>query len=280
MRTAANRSWAAKASERSKTIWIVRQGLREAGVIPSGAMAVAVVAAFGRLDRMQLPAEIARLRSLVLRKAALAQAALAGFDFTALDTAAVEFGVAAPDLGEGGSKARRARQRVMRALAVRDEADLVLTGGAALLGRPPELDDVMQLALDEFDGVVQPRLFQAIPLNPARLAMLASVAPAKRARLWWYAQGADLAPTALAALAEAAAVIHHFPEATNELEELRQAESGLANLARRAALAGSMRAAESVRRALLVQEDERTSEQELRAAARTHGTGPGRGSRR
>jgi hypothetical protein len=276
MRTAANRAWVARPSERSRAVKTIREGLRDAGSIPGALAAAEVVAAFGRLERMQLAGEIARLRALVLRKSGLVKAALAGFDFSALNAAAVEFGIAAPDLLEGGGKAKRARQRVLRALAVRDQADLMLSGAEVLLSRRPEVDEEVQLELDEFDGVVQPRLFQAIPLNEARLAMLDDVAPARRARLWWYAHGADLAPVALDALAQAAEVIHCFPEAATELEELRQAQGAIENLAREAARCREMRQAQASRPAVLVEEEEHALEAQPQTATQSRLGGHGR----
>jgi hypothetical protein len=269
-------SWTPKPSARKEAIATIERGLRVANVLPRGGKAVDVVAGFGRLERMRLAADLARLGRLVLRKTTLVETALSAFDFSALEKAALDYGVAAPDLVEEGRTAKRAEARVLRALALRDRADQLVGGATALLGRPPELDRESRMFLDEFDGVVRPALFHVIPLNAARLTLLDSVAPAERARLWWYAQGADLAPTGLDALAQAAEVIFCFPEAATDLEELRQAESALQNLAREAVRCRDMVREHVKRGEFLVLADERTLESQRQTATQSRSAGPDR----
>ena len=258
-------SWRPKASERKRALAAAARALR-GGALGPGSLAVEAAVTLARLERMRLAAEITRLVRRVPGRATLAQTALAAFDFVALDAAALAFGVAASELTGRGPEARQARVQVMRALAVRDRADLVVAGAGILLGRPPALDEETQTLLDEFDGVVQPMLYLAIPLNQARLAALAAVAPAERARLWWYARGADLAPTALDALAEAAEILHCFPEAATEIEDLRQAESGLQRLLRHTAAGESQQGA--VTTAVAEQVPERVGQLAPRVAVR------------
>jgi len=225
-------AWTPDPIVRQQALQTIEQALRAAGPVPGGAAALEVVAAFGRLRRMRVEDEVARLAPPADAAAALVRAALAAFDFSSLETAAVSFGTAAPDLADGGEDADVAAAQVLQALALRDQADQLLTGAEALLGRPAALDDESRMSLAEFDLVVQPALFRAVPLNQARQAALASVAPAERDRLWWYARGAEVPSTALDALAEAAELIHCFPEAAAELEELRQAEGFLRTVVR------------------------------------------------
>jgi hypothetical protein len=226
------RAWSPDPAEVERTLKLIEQVLDDDDVSLSGPAGVEVLMAIARLHRMGQTDAIAKLASPSTKTAALADRALASFDFLALDREAINFGCAAPDLASGGATAEQARPQVLQALAARDRADQVLTGAEALLGHPPILDEDAQLALAEFDAVVRPRVFQAIPLNEARYAALANVSPRQRARLWWFAQGAEISPSALDALAVAAQVIQHFPEAATELRELREAEESFLAMTR------------------------------------------------
>jgi hypothetical protein len=274
MSDTANRGWQVEPSEREGAVRIIQGGLT-GDALPMGVAAVEVVSAFGRLRRMRQAAELARLRALVRDHVGLVAAALAAFDFLALEAAALDFGTAVRDLVQDGPRAEQARGQVLAALAKRDRADLLLTGGDSLLGRGPELDRESRLALSAFDGVVEPLLFHAVPLNTARQAALAQVAPAERARLWWYARGVELSPESLEALALAAELIHCFPAAAAELEELRRAEDLLTGLSRMGAAARGQ--AEATEVAVAASASGRATEARRMRVGRSSSPGSGRG---
>jgi hypothetical protein len=218
------RQWTPDLAERERAASLIEQAVRDGNTPSDESAAIEAVAALGRLRRMGETDAIARLMPQPDSAADLAARALAAFDFLALDNEALNFGCAVPDLAGDDATADRARPEVLRALAARDRADQVLAGAEVLLGRSPVLDEESQLALAEFDAVVRPRLFHAVPVNDARLAELANVAPLERSRLWWFAQGVEVSSAALDALAVAAELVRHFPEAATELRELSEAD--------------------------------------------------------
>jgi hypothetical protein len=223
--------WTPEPAERERAAGQIEQAARDEYAPSNGPAAIEAVAAFGHLRRMGETDTIARLTPQPDKAADLAERALAAFDFIALETEALNFGCAAPDLVGNDATAERARPRVLQALAARDRADQVLSGAEVLLGRAPVLDEESQLALAEFDAVVRPRLFHAVPVNDVRLAELANVAPQERSRIWWFAQGAEVSSAALDALAIAAELVRHFPEAATELRELSEADEFFQTLA-------------------------------------------------
>jgi hypothetical protein len=224
MSNAEFRQWTPDPAERERAASLIEQAVRDENAPSNGPAAIEAVAAFGRLRRMGETDAIARLTPQPDKAADLAARALAAFDFIALENEALNFGCAVPDLVGNDTTVERARPQVLRALAARDRADQILAGAEVLLGRGPVLDEESQLALAEFDAVVRPRLFHAVPVNDVRLAELANVAPQERSRMWWFAQGAEVSSTALDALAVAAELVRHFPEAATELRELSEAE--------------------------------------------------------
>ncbi len=241
-----------------------------------GREAAALLIVLGRLARMQAQAELDHLRPMIRDPGALVAEALSGFDFLALEGAAMDFGISAPDLSAEAEVAEPARAQVLQALAVRDEVDQLLTGAQALSGQAPALSDEATIALQEFDGVVEPILFRAMPVNQARQAALAHVAPELRARLWWYARGCTLEPTSLQLLARTAEMLHTFPEAGRELETLQRVERGMAHLFRprqaERAQAGAVMQAERL--------GDQEEDQRQREKQTLERTGPGRGRSR
>jgi hypothetical protein len=231
MSNAEFRQWTPDPAERERAASLIEQAARDENAPSNGPAAIEAVAAFGRLRRMGETDAIAKLTPQPDKAADLAGRALAAFDFIALETEALNFGCAVPDLAGNDATAERARPQVLQALAARDRADQILSGAEVLLGRAPVLDEESQLALAEFDAVVRPRLFHAVPVNDARLAELANVAPQERSRMWWFAQGAEVSSAALDALAVAAELVGHFPEAATELRELSEADGFFRTLA-------------------------------------------------
>ena len=231
MSTADSRQWAPDPAERERAASLIEQVVRDESASRRGSAAIEAVAALGRLRRMGESDTVARLTPQPDRAADLAARALAAFDFLALEIESLNFGCAVPDLVGSDATAERARPQVLRALAARDRADQVLAGAEVLLGRSPVLDEESHLALAEFDAVVRPQLFHAVPINDARLAELANVAPQERSRMWWFAQGAEVSSAALDALAVAAELVRHFPEAATELRELSEADGFFRTLA-------------------------------------------------
>ena len=194
--------------------------------------AIEAVSGFGRLKRMGERETSSVLAARLPDPAALARRALAAFDFSGLEAAALAFAETAPDLADADEDTQRAAARVLEALAARDRTDQLLTGAEVLLGQSPGLDDERQSLLMEFESLVRPELFRAVPLNEARAEALAGVAPSERSGLWWYAQGVGLPSDALDALATTAEMIHRFPEAEDELRLLCEAEGFLVGLGR------------------------------------------------
>jgi hypothetical protein len=234
MSRGAESSWKPDPGARADARKIIEQALREAGASVGGAVAVDALSAFGRLVRMQAVSDVVGLIPARDVAAALVDRGVAAFDFQALRSAAIELGIAAPDLVEDSAEAE---STVLRALALRDRADQLLAGAEILLGAPVLLDEASRALLDGFDRVVRPLLFRVVPLNHARLAALASVAPAERVRLWWYSRGVGIPATALDALGVVAELLDCFPEAANELAELRSAEAWLGKAVHAAAAA-------------------------------------------
>jgi hypothetical protein len=195
-------------------------------------VAIEAVAAFGLLTRMGQHESAQAMAAHLPSAAALAERALAGFDFVGLEAAAFAFAESAPDLADGDEAAKQARPRVLAALTTRDRAEQVLKGAEVLLGRAPVLDDEQQSLLMEFDSLVQPELFRAVPLNDERTQAISGIAPDQRAGLWWYTQGVGLPPDALDALATTAELITRFPEAAEELRQLIEAEETIVGRAR------------------------------------------------
>ena len=224
MSNAEFRQWTPDPAERERAASLIEQAVRDDSALSNKSAAVEAVAAFGRLRRMGEMDAIASLTPQPDKAADLAARALAAFEFLALETEALNFGCAVPDLVGNDATAERARPQVLQALAARDRVDQILYGAETLLGRTPVLDEESQLALAEFDAVVRPRLFHAVPVNDVRLTALANVAPQERSRMWWFAQGAEVSSAALDALAVAAELVQHFPEAATEFRELSEAE--------------------------------------------------------
>jgi hypothetical protein len=224
MSNAEFRQWTPNPAERERAANLIEQAIRDENAPSNGPAAIEAVAAFGRLRRMGETDAIARLAPQPDKAADLAEHALTAFDFIALENAALDFGCSVPDLVGNDATAEDARPQVLQALAARDRADQILSGAEILLGRAPVLDEESQLALAEFDAVVRPGLFHAVPVNDVRQAELANVAPQERSRMWWFAQGAEVSSAALDALAVAAELVRHFPEAATELRELSEAE--------------------------------------------------------
>jgi hypothetical protein len=195
-------------------------------------VAVEAVAAFGLLTRMGQAESAQAMAARLPNSAALAERALAGFDFVGLEAAALAFAESAPDLANGDEEASQAAPRVLAALAARDQADQVLRGAELLLSRAPVLDDETQSLLMEFDSLVQPGLFRAVPLNEERAQALSGVAPDQRAGLWWYSQGVGLPSDGLDALATTAELITRFPEAAEELRHMIEAAETIMGRAR------------------------------------------------
>jgi hypothetical protein len=225
------RQWTPDPAERERATSLIEQAAGDENAPSGGPADIEAVAAFGRLRRMGETDVIARLTPQPDKAADLAARALAAFDFIALENEALNFGCAVPDLAGNDATAERAGPQVLQALVARDRADQILSGAEVLLGRAPVLDEESQLALAEFDAVVRPRLFHAVPVNDVRLAQLANVAPQKRSRMWWFAQGAEVSPAALDALSVAAELVRHFPEAATELRELSEADGFFRRLA-------------------------------------------------
>ncbi|HEU4538590.1 MAG TPA: hypothetical protein VFS00_30930 [Polyangiaceae bacterium] len=112
---------------------------------------------------------------------------------------------------------------VGEALAARDRAEFRLLGAALALGGEPDGVDAGVAERLVFEQLVRPELWRLCALNPARRAASLALAPALRARFWWWHEGSEIAPGALAALPAVAALVAAFPGARGQLESLVRA---------------------------------------------------------
>ncbi len=157
-----------------------------------------------------------------------------------LDDAAAEIAELAPELALVSEADRAAlEERVASALQLRDSIELVLEGARAAFSNPalpPELD----ASLESFDELVRPEVWRTLALGERRAARALWMAPAYRARFWWWSKGCDLPADSLDSLAIAARVLAVFPEARGHFEQLidaeRTLESGRPEAARSSAL--------------------------------------------
>jgi hypothetical protein len=203
-----------------------------------GPTAEQIALAAGKLTQLgELDALNQRLARIPDRPS-VAERALQSVDFAALDAAGwgiLELCAGFDQPADGASETDN--QRLLAKLAARDRAELLLIGIEALLGCPPTLAEEQQLVLTEFEMLVRPELWKLVPLNRERAAALAWVEPSRRARIWWWHQGADIPPDGLDALSTAAQMIRHFPHAAEELSRRVAADQVIDQLMGRTAAA-------------------------------------------
>jgi hypothetical protein len=124
--------------------------------------------------------------------------------------------------GEGSDEALAAA--ALPALEARDRVEHRILGAAAILGRTPDLAPEEESALLVFASLVRPLAFRLVELNARRQERLARIAPQRRASFWWWSEGADVAPHALAALPAVAHLCARFPAAAEQLAALVAAQ--------------------------------------------------------
>jgi hypothetical protein len=127
-------------------------------------------------------------------------------------------------LGTGDVSDEELRAGVSEALAARDRVEHRLLGAAAAFGHAPQLAPDEESALLVFEALVRPVLFRLVEINALRQERLAHIAPARRSAFWWWSEGADVAPSAVSALAAVAHLCARFPAAAEELAALVAAQ--------------------------------------------------------
>ncbi len=159
--------------------------------------------------------------------------AMARLDGSELDEAAGELLRAVTDLAAAEPQDRPdIEDRLVEALRVRDEAELVIEGARQVLGEPLELPLALEAALMSYDELVAEESWTLLGLGSRRAARSAWAAPRFRRRLWWWHRGADLPSEASEGLGMVARLIQLFPAAREELERLLRAEATLKELTR------------------------------------------------
>ncbi|APR79609.1 Hypothetical protein A7982_04956 [Minicystis rosea] len=189
--------------------------------------AAAVLEAAGRLVTMGAPAEvIAWAEGRADRGRSIAEAPARTGSFEAIEDAAVALHdlLERRALGKGDVTDEELSRGVREAFRARDQLELQRLGAATILGRAPELGAAEESALIVFESLVRPALFRLTELNDLRREALARIAPAHRATFWWWCEGADVAPHAVASLPAVAHLVARFPAAAEMLAALVAAQ--------------------------------------------------------
>lgn len=127
-------------------------------------------------------------------------------------------------LGTGEVTDEALREGVLAALAARDRVEHRILGATAILGAAPDLAPEEESAILVFEALVRPALFRMVEVNALRQERLAKIAPLRRAAFWWWSEGADVAPTAVASLVAVAHLCARFPAAADQLAALVAAQ--------------------------------------------------------
>jgi hypothetical protein len=127
-------------------------------------------------------------------------------------------------LGTGEVSDEELAGGVTDALGARDRVEHRLLGAAEVLGHAPALGPAEESALLVFEALVRPALFRLVEVNELRRERVARLSPARRASFWWWQEGADVAPQAVAALPAVAHLCARFPAAAEQLATLVAAQ--------------------------------------------------------
>jgi hypothetical protein len=176
--------------------------------------------AAGRLVALGAGATVVAWAAEHAARARAAAAAVAGADLAELEDAAVALRALLDRRAEGSASLGDLERGVGEALGARDRVELAMFGAAALAGQPWRAGDEQESALLVFESLVRPELWRLTEVNATRRAALAWMAPEHRASFWWWAEGADIAPEALASMPSVAHLSARFPAAAAALRAL------------------------------------------------------------
>jgi hypothetical protein len=192
-----------------------------------GLDAAALAEAAGRLAALAAGDRVsawARAHPDRARRAAEIVGAGRSADFSGIEDAAVAVRALLDRRAEGAIGPADLARGLEEPLGARDRIELARLGAAALLGRPPPASPDEESALLVFEGLVRPEVWRLTEANEARRAAVAWMAPSHRPSFWWWSEGADVDPRAVAALPSVAHLAARFPAAAAALRALVAAQ--------------------------------------------------------